>query len=192
MLLGSVLGACAYPPPVDLQPALVASPALAVVRPVDIAILPVQDATVAGVFAKHRRTMRDRLGFALAHRAYSPLAASHTDARVTGDQMQRGSAVDAAFVRALAGSCEGDAVLGVRVTRWDERALMSRQSRVHFACEVLLVAADGTVLWSGRLDGSVKPGGENPAPLRREDRSRSAVQIFADALIGELPARRRG
>jgi hypothetical protein len=158
------------------------------VKPADIAVLPVQDATPGGVLQGQLDALRAEVAAALAKQMYSPLSNSMVDARVGRDV--QGSPVDASHVGSLAGRCEEDALLGIKVTRWDERSLM-QDGRVDFTTEVLLLDAKGRqTLWAGRLDGTVKAGGDGPAPLGRQARTRSALEVFARALIGELPARR--
>jgi len=183
------LTACQSRPPVELSPSLVASPDLSSRSPVNVAVLPVEDATPGQVLEPYLGQLRDDIAFALGRRLYSPLAISMVDAKISPQQVGAGSTVDAAFVKGFAGECEEDAILGVRMTRWDERSIMD-DGRVSFAAEVLMLATDGARLWSGRVDGSVKAGGDGPAPLARQARSRSAISVFAQALIEQLPKRR--
>lgn len=183
------LSACRSAPPVIMQNGLTATPSLAARLPVDIAVLPIQDDTPAQTLAPFAEELRSDIASALARRLYSPLAPAHVDSRVDASALRGGSIVDAGFVQGWSGRFDEDAVLGVRITRWDERTMM-HDARVDFGAEVMMVGSDGAVLWSGRADGSVKAGGSGPAPIPRRQRSRSAIEVFADALIDELPVRR--
>ncbi len=188
-VLSWALAACQTLPPAVLSRSLVATPELTTRQPRDIAVLPIQDATAGRVLTANLEHLRDEIARALARQAYSPLSAGHVDARIGREASSKGSAVDASHVRGLAPKCESDAVLGIRFSDWDESTLMD-DARARFGAEVLMLATDGTVLWSGRVEGSVKAGGEGPAPLTRAARSRAAVDVFARALIDELPPRR--
>lgn len=191
-----VLGACRSTMPSDLRRALVVSPSLAAQQPADIAVLPIQDGTPGRVLEPHYQVLRKQIAAALAKQLYSPLAPRHVDERLGGGAASAGAgrievaAVDASFVKGIAGRCDEDAVLGVRVTRWDEASIMEN-ARVHVSAEVLMVGREGAVLWSGTVQGWVKSGGDGPAPIARQARTVSALQVFADSLIAELPQRRR-
>lgn len=189
LLLGFV-AACQSEPPLRVAAALRASPDLAVERPADIAILPIEDATVARSFGVLEGRMRQGLVTRLAERLYSPLAPQHVDQKLReAGKLATGSPVDAAWLGGVKGTCGEDAVLGVRITHWDVSKIMETR-RVQFAAEVLMLGArSGALLWSGRIEGSAKSGGEGPAPLGREQRVESAVDVVADALARELPPR---
>jgi hypothetical protein len=189
VLLGFV-AACQSEPPLRVAAALRASPELGTERPIDIALLPVEDATVARSFGVLELRLRQALVKQLADRLYSPLAPEHVDRRLreTG-KLATGSPVDPSWLGGVRGSFEEDAVLGVRITHWDVSKIMETR-RVQFAVEVLMLGAkSGATLWSGRMEGSAKAGGEGPAPLGREQRIESAVDVVADALSAELPPR---
>ncbi len=192
LLLGLVT-ACESEPPVRLAAALRASPELAVERPSDIAIPPIEDGTVARSFGPLEATMRGALVKQLAERMYSPLAPAHVDLRLreTG-RLATGSPVDPNWLGGVRNTFGEDAVLGLRITQWDVSKIMDTR-RVQFSAEVLMLGTkSGATLWSGRVEGSVKSGGEGPAPLGREQRIESAAQVVAEALARELPPRSPG
>lgn len=187
----SMLAACQVRPPVETTSSLRVAPDLELLRPSDIAVLPIEDATRGATFEQWSDVLRQSVARSLVQRYYSPLANTMVDrALVARASSSRGSPVDASYVNGLSGVFEEDAILGVRVLEWDDRKIMQDQ-RARFAVDVMLVARDGNrVLWSGRLDGEVKAGGDGPAPLGRSARTRSAVELMAQVVIGELPARR--
>ena len=88
----------------------------------------------------------------------------------------------------LARAGKDDAVLAVRVSKWDESQLMSTR-KVRFEFEAAMVASDGTPLWSGTIQGRVKAGGAGAAPLGREAMARSCVELSVRELLLQLPER---
>jgi hypothetical protein len=186
-----VVCACQAPPSVDLVSSPRASAQLELLRPVDIAVLPVEDATPERSFGDYEAVLRQRVAGALVSRRYTPLANTMVDEALSArGEIRTGSPVDAAYATKIAGAFEEDAVLGIKMVDWDVSSIM-RDGRVGFAVEVLLVESEGhNVLWSGRLEGTAKSGGDGPAPVRREPRTISAVEVLADALVEQLPARR--
>ncbi len=186
-----LLAACQTTPPVTLHSSLRVRPELDELKPADIAILPIEDATSSKVVTSHLDAMRAHLAAALIQRHYSPLSQNLIDLRLRETGAGNGSSpVDAAHQRSVAGRFGEDALLGITITTWDESALMT-DATVAFTVRVsLLHSATSQVLWSGIIDGIVRAGGEGVAPLRRADRASSAVKVFIDALVGELPERR--
>ena len=186
-----LLAACQTMPPATLHSSLRVWPELDELKPADIAILPVEDATPSKVVTPHLDAMRAHLAAALIERHYSPLSQNLIDLRLRETGAQIGSSpVDAAHQRSVAGRFGEDALLGVTLLNWDESALMNNATVTFTARVSMLHSATEKVLWSGTIDGIVRSGGDGVAPQRRADRASSAVQVFADALIGELPQRR--
>jgi hypothetical protein len=171
---------------------LVASTELAKSNPSDVAVLPVEDATFDGRVRPWRDVIRAALARGLVTRLYSPLALDKVDAVIERQGLRPGSAtaIDASYLRGVAGKFGEEALLAVRFTRWDESSLMAN-ARLRFACDLTMVdARSGSVLWSGGIEGEVKAGGYGPAPLGPEERARDAAQQVAVEVIDRLPKRR--
>jgi hypothetical protein len=186
----AVLGGC-QSEPARIQPALHASPRLLAASPADIAVLPVEDATPDRRAEPVLVTMREANNQELVERRYSPLAAGRVDAALgTGGSNRRGGVIDAAWLGSLAGKAQEDALLGIRVTRWDTSSLMAN-ARVRFAADVTMIdSKTKETLWSGNVDGDVKAGGDGAAPLDPAERARDAARRFGHELIQLLPRRR--
>lgn len=194
LILGALGAASCQTPAPPVRRSLQTSPELLTKSPADIAVLPVVDASRGGRLTRElREALREDIAVALAReRFYSPLNVEYVD-RMMAEQavsVDDPAIVDAAWLAKVAGKFGEDAVLGVRVTRWDDSKLMA-DARVRFALEITMVdAATGKVLLSGQLEGEVKAGGEGPAPLGRIARARAAVRELARVLARELPRRR--
>ena len=176
------------PPKVDSN--LQAAPEILAANPSDIAVLPIEDAT-AGQTARPRLVvMRRAIAKSLIQRRYSPLQASAVDQAIRARPASAGSMMDPGWIEAMAGKAAEDAMLIVRLNKWDESSLMST-ARVRFDADVKLVyAKDRSVLWSGNIHGEAKAGGaEGPAPFDRQGRAKGAAEQFANELIRRLPAR---
>lgn len=192
-VLSVLLAGCQSEPPVRMVASLRVAPELMTLRPADVAILPIEDGTLARSFGPLEGRLRAALVKQLAERLYSPLAPDHVDRRLrdTG-RFATGSPLDAAWLGGVRSTFDEDAVLGVRVTQWDVSKIMDTR-RVQFSAEILMLSsATGVTLWSGRVEGSVKAGGDGPAPLGREQRIESAADVVAAALAAELPVRVAG
>lgn len=194
LILGA-LGAtsCRTPAP-PIRRSLQTSPELLTKSPADIAVLPVVDASRSGRLTPElREALREEIAVALAReRFYSPLSVDYVDRVMTKEavSVDDPAVVDAAWLAKVTGKFGEDAVLGLRITRWDDTKLMA-EARVRFALELTMVdAATGKTLLSGRLEGEVKAGGEGPAPLTRVARARAAVHELARMLAREFPRRR--
>lgn len=185
------LAACQTTPPVDVQPEFTTQVALAQINPRDVAVLPVEDASPGQAAGPLLEQMREDMEANLVQRRYSPLNTPFVDAAADGRAEGSGSILAADYLSRVAEGFDGDtAVLALRLNRWDESGLLSR-ARVGFTAEAVLVAgSSGTVLWSGQLSGSIKAGGEGPAPLDPVERSRSVATLFIQQLILNLPMRR--
>ena len=182
---------CKAAPPVQVAPAFTASPELARINPNDVAVLPVQDATPRQNATRVLATMRRALEERLVTRRYAPLAPGVVDANLAiAGGSHRDSILDAAWLADLAGSFKEDAILAVRVNRWNTATLL-RDNRVQFDVEAALVGSQtGEVLWSGTLNGTVKAGGQGAAPLDPEDRVQDAAARTMQELLGYLDRRR--
>ena len=179
-------------PPAELRDSLLASTDLHRVSPIDIAVLPVEDAT-ADRSANHvLDSIRAEIARSLVSKMYTPLAFGPID-RVM--QTEPGatptvSVVDAEWQRRIGGRFGEDASLAVRVTLWDQSSLMS-SGRVRMSADVSLVGKDNpNPLWFGALQGEVKAGGNGPAPRDRASREQAAGAEFARELVRRLPRRR--
>jgi hypothetical protein len=192
----AVLAAVALPACQSVSPhlasTLVASTELAKSNPVDVAVLPVEDATFDRRVQPWCEVIRAGLARGLVMRLYSPLSNDKVDALLERQGLRPGSAtaIDASYLRGVAGKFGEEAVLAVRFTRWDESTLMAN-ARLRFACDLTMMdTRTGAVLWSGGLEGEVKAGGYGPAPINPEERARDAAQQVALEVIGRLPKRR--
>lgn len=184
----SIAGACRTFPPVDVIPSVSTGPALAAVNPMEVAILPVLDNTVADSASWLLDDMRHQAQRAVVDRSYTALGLAHVDTRLVGEGAGW-SPRDQSLVR-LCGRFEEDAILGITVNVWDEAEIM-RTARVRFALEAQLVGgSESQVLWNGRLEGSIKAGGAGPAPFDRQDRARDVAARAVAELVALLPARR--
>lgn len=186
--MGAVVLTACRTPQARVYPSLVATPELAATSPADIAVMPVVDATPDHVAGHILEPLRDEVARALVSRLYTPLANDKVDAALR--KKAAASAADASAPSSTGAGFGEDATLSIRITRWDQSALMAR-AWASFTVDVALVSSTtGATLWSGSVRGDVKAGGEGPAPLDRASRERSAAAEVARALIGRLPKRR--
>lgn len=184
-----LLGACAGAPPIDAQASFQVAPELAARAPAEVAMLPVEDN--AGGFAELDAPFRRRLAESLTKRRYSPLRAAWVDEQL-GDQRGAGSPVDSAWVAGLGDRLDADVLFGVSVVEWDLSEIMMSRPRVRFVVQVLMLDAhDGTVLCSGRYQGSLKPGGSGAAQIGRQARTAQAAETLAENLALQIPERAR-
>jgi hypothetical protein len=184
-----VLAACQTSQPVSVQPSFSTSPALSVRNPGDIAVLPVEDGTVGGAATRHLTFLREVLQRHLPDRFYSPLTAQIVDAAVGSEVRGQGETIlTPAYLRRVAGKSSEDALLAVRVDRWDESTLLA-DKRLRFQVQAALVANDGEVLWSGTLIGEAKAGGMGAAPRERDAMARSAGELAMIELLNHLAQR---
>jgi hypothetical protein len=182
------LAACQTPLP-PVHSSLVTSPELLTSKAVDIAVLPIEDGTPdrrpEGVLG----TIRDELASALVGRLYSPMATAKVDGVLAREASARRTATDTAGLLALSGKFGEDAILAVRLRRWDSSSLMS-DARVKFEADVTLFdSRTNRVLMTGGLEGQVKSGGEGPAPLGIEARHQDAGVQFGRLVAQHIPRR---
>ena len=127
LLLPLVVAACQTPEPVRLASSIQTSPLLAEVSPSDIAVLPIEDATPERAFQPYAETLRKEIAKSLVHKLYSPLSMRLVDAqlaRTRGPELTD-SVVEASFLVDVAGEFKEDALLGVRVVRWNDSGIMN-------------------------------------------------------------------
>lgn len=181
--------ACQAPPPLTTTPSFVSSPALTVRKPGDIAVLPVEDGTPQQSATPYLEHMRAVLMRQLPERRYSPLSARVVDAALS--EMRPGSGetvLTPSYLKRVAGRSTEDALLALRVDRWDEGRLMSER-RVQFQFQAALVASDGELLWSGTLQGEAKAGGKGAAPRDRDAMARNCAELALIELLNHLAQR---
>lgn len=185
--------ACQTEPARQISSGLRLTPAFEEVRPSQIAIVGIEDGTPERSFLPLVDTLRVAVERELAERGYAPLAPAYIDAKLRAiGKLGTGSPLDADWLGGLRNAFQEDAVLGIRVVEWDPRRVVETR-RVEFAVDVLMLATEsGQTLWSGRLEGNVKAGGEGASPLTRTQQIDSAAQVLADALVDELPIRSPG
>lgn len=195
LLLVSLLAVgCQTVPAVTVFPSFSATPALATLRPADIAVMPVEDATGTQALVSHLLFLRHEIIRQLPDRQYSPLTATTVDAAMRGNpdvasaRASGGSMLEPATLRKLAGHSTEQALFALRVERWDEAKLMSTK-RIEFQCQAALVASDGQMLWSGSINGNVKAGGAGPSPMTREAMVRSCGELMVREILLNLPIR---
>jgi hypothetical protein len=186
----ALLAACQVTNPVMLTPSFTTSPALMVRNPVDIAVLPVEDGTSERSVAPITDYMRNKLMAKLLDRMYSPLNSTIVDASLSSESPKNGETVlTPSYLKRVAGKAQADAVLAVRIDRWDEASLLT-DHRVRFQLRVAMAGGtDGELLWYGTLAGDVKAGGLGAAPLDRFQMQKSCAEIAMVELLHQLPPR---
>lgn len=197
IVLGGVafLAACQTVEPKTTESTLVATPSLTALRPGDIGVLPVEDGTQDSAFARHLTYARQELQRQLVERLYNPISARELDvalASTTGvveASAGRDSILVPAKLRTLVGHAKEDALVAVRIDRWDETRLLIDR-RVRFSLQAAMVAKNGEQLWSGTLRGEVKAGGYGAAPRDRDNMARSCISLVVGELYAQLPQRK--
>ncbi len=191
LALPLALTGCKGGPPIEVSSGLRSSPGLRTLSPSDIAVLAVEDGTTDRGFGGLDPLFRRAFAEVLVQRGYSPLAASYVDQRMQeSGKAGAGSPVDPTFLSSVRDTFAADAVLGLRVTKWDARDVALSSPRVGFRVEVLMLGAEsGERLWWGSFEGRLKPGGEGTAPLGRQERIRAAADTLARTLGAELEMR---
>ena len=148
-----------------------------------------EDATGSQVATRLLGPMREFLAQRLVARRYAPMRGQFVDASLGGMRPGPGqSLLHPEFLRGVAGRSTGDALLAVRIEKWDETRLLS-QKFVGFQFQAALVASDGGVLWSGTLSGQAKAGGAGPAPRDRDSMARSCAEAALTEMLQHLPTR---
>ena len=157
----------------------------------DIAVLPIEDASPYSAASEVRDSLRDALTVAMIERGYTPLATPKIDQvlRQEGAIEPEISVVDASWLKSLGGKFGEDATLGVRITAWDASSLMST-GWVRFGADVAMVSPEQEApLWSGNIKGEIKAGGDGPAPTGRHRRLLSVSKELAGHMMRLLPKR---
>ncbi len=184
-----LLAGCQTAAPVRVDASFVTAPAFSTGCPSDIAVLPIEDGTKDRSVERLLFFLRQEIMRQLPDRRFSPLTATTVDAALQADPAPAGESIlTPATLSRLAGRAREDAVLAVRVDRWDESTLMTDR-RVRFQFQAALVRADGQQLWSGTIQGDVKAGGAGAAPLGRDAAARSCAELAVRELLLRLPNR---
>jgi hypothetical protein len=185
----ALLAACQSAPPLQTQASFTTNPTLAIRKPADIAVLAVEDGTPGRAAERHLEYMRRLLVEQLPVRRYSPLAPTAVDASLGSATPASGETVlSPSFLKRVAGKATEDAILVVRVDRWDERQLVIDKTCA-FQLQAALVANDGEILWNGTLAGVAKAGGLGAAPRDRDGMARSCAEIAIQELMNQLTPR---
>ena len=184
----ALIAACQSAPPVDVSAQFAKAPAFDTRSPSQIAVLPVEDGTPGHVFERHLVFLRQEIMRQLPQRLYSPLTATTVDAalRNAPKPAQGESILVPATLQKLAGHAAEDAVLAVRVDRWDEGMLLV-DKKIWFQFQAALVGSDGVPLWSGTIQGSVKSGGAGAAPRDRDSMARNCAVLAVREMMQHLP-----
>lgn len=179
---------CQTPEPVRVDANFVAAPALTAQSPAVVAVLPIEDGTGGTALDERLRTyIRQQIERQLVDRKYSPLRSGFVDA--AGAVPAGESVLTPATLAKVAGRAGEDAVLAVRVGRWDESTLL-KDRRLRFQFEAVMIGRDGAEpLWSGSIQGEVKAGGAGAAPLGRDPAARSCADLAVHELLLRLPSR---
>ena len=186
--------ACQTAAPVLVQPAFTATPALAVRRPADIGVLPVEDASAGGAASRHTLFLRKEIMRQLVDRRYSPLAPQVVDAAMRGNAdfaaatAPGKSILEPAVMKKLVGQSSEEALFALRIDHWDESQLMATK-RLNFRCQATLVGSDGQTLWFGTMSGEIKAGGAGAAPRDRDGMARNCAELLVREMLLQLPER---
>lgn len=200
LLALGLLAACQTPEPVAVNATFVATPAFSTRGPSQIAVLAIEDGTLksdpamggpaTGLSDRFLVFLRQEVMRQLPDRLFTPLTAMVVDAelRKLPAEAPGQSIMVPATLKKLAGHAGEDAVLALRVDRWDETNLpVSR--RVWFQFQASLVGNDGAPLWSGSLQGQVRAGGASASPRDREAMARSCAELAVREMMLRLPQR---
>lgn len=179
---------CRTVQPVDVDGSFTTSPQFATRSPSIVSLLPIEDGTKDGAAARHLTFVRQEINRQLPDRRFSPTRQTWVDASLRGAMPAGESILTPQKLAALAQAGKDDAVLAVRIDQWDESMLMANH-KVQFRFEAAMVAADGTPLWSGTIQGKVKAGGAGAAPLGRDAAARSCIELAVNELLLRLPDR---
>lgn len=186
---------CRVVEPAMVDSTLAPTPALASARPGDIAVLPVEDGSPGAAASRHLLFLRQELMRQLPDRLYSPLTAFTVDSALAAKVAPREASAKAsesmlapAVLRTYVGHCKEDAVLALRIDRWDESRLLI-DKRLRFELQAALMSVKGEQLWSGSLRGELKAGGTGAAPRDKDGMARSCATLAIGELLQRLPMR---
>lgn len=183
-----VLASCQVPNPIQVDASFVVSPALSANGPTVLAVLPIEDGTAAGSVGRHLTFLRQEVNRQLIDRGYSSTTESWVDASQLGAAPVGESILTPNRLLALAKGTRDDAVLAIRIEKWDEDLLLADR-RVRFRIAAAMVGNDGSQLWSGSMQGSVKAGGDGAAPPGLDASARSCAELVTRELLMRLPDR---
>mgnify|MGYP003624450676 CR=1 FL=1 len=183
-----LLSGCRTVNPVQVDASFVATPEFAVNCPTVLGVLPVEDGTESGSAGRHLTFFRQEVNRRLIDRGYSSTTENWVDASQIGAAPAGESILTPARLATFAKMGRDDGVLAIRIEKWDEGALMATR-RVRFQIGAAMVASDGTQLWSGSIQGSVKAGGVGASPLGRDASARSCAELAVQELLLRLPNR---
>jgi hypothetical protein len=185
--------ACQTPEPVVVNATFSPAPEFASRSPSQVAVLAVEDGT-ADADKPERRAGRMLTFFRqevirqLPSRLFTPITAAAVDSALASVAKPAAgqSIVQPATLQKLAGHAGEDAVFALRVSGWDETNLPVDKT-VWFQFEAVLLGSDGTVLWSGQINGKVKAGGAGPSPRDRDSAARSCADLAVREMLSRLP-----
>lgn len=189
VLLPLLLAACQTTDPVVVQPSFQTLPAMSTHNPTDVAVLAFEDGTQDREVARLFEQMREALERQLVGRKYTPLNTAYVDARFDRRPEAGETVLSPAWLKKVAGSAKEDAVLVVRIDRWDDSSLLV-DNKLRFQLEAAMAAADGQLLWHGSLSGAIKAGGVGAAPRDREAMARSCAELAMEELANHVPLHR--
>jgi hypothetical protein len=180
--------ACQTVDPVDVSATFVATPQFHERSPSQVAVLPIEDGTSDAAVQRHLTFLRQEVMRQLPQRLYTPLTATTVDAALSKVERPRSgdSILVPATLQKLAGHSAEDAVLALRIDRWDEGSLAVTR-KLWFQFQAALVGSDGAPLWSGTIQGSVKAGGAGAAPRDRDGMARSCAELAVREMLARLP-----
>jgi hypothetical protein len=183
------LAGCQTPVPLTATPSFTTSPALAARNPAEVAVLSPEDATETKDAGRLLEYMREVMEKRLVDRCYTPLRTQVVDASLGGARPGRGETVlTPAYLKRIAGRAREEALLAVRIDRWDERSLLA-DKMVSFEFQAALIGNDGEALWHGSLSGQVNATGFGAAPRDRDAMARKCADIALDEMLKHLPSR---
>jgi hypothetical protein len=183
-----LLAGCQTPNPVDVDSTFVTAKEFGLRSPSIVSLLPIEDGTKGGSVDRHLTYMRQEINRQLPERLFTPTRQTWVDASMRGAAPAGESIVTPEALAAYARTGKDDAVLAVRVSKWDESLLMTTR-KVSFRLDAAMVASDAAPLWSGSIEGRVKAGGAGAAPLGRDAMARSCVELAVRELLLQLPSR---
>lgn len=189
-----VAAGCQTAEPVTVYASFKNSPALVTVAPANVAVLPVENGTGDPAIDRHLLFIRQELMGEMIARFYAAPRQTWVDASLRDlsrtTESPAGSVLDPNWLKKAAATVPEDAVLAVRLERWDESQLLINR-RVYFQFQAALVGKEGAQLWYGTLSGDIKAGGAGAAPRDREYMARSCIDLAVRELMLRLPERTR-
>ena len=185
-LLG--FAACAVSPPVHWR--IDRDAQLLDKKLVNVAVLKVEDATAGRKAGAVLDYIRAEIEKGLITRDYTPLNSVVVDANIRGAVAPGGSIVEAGYLKTLATKVSEDAILAVRIKRWDDNTLLLN-NRIAFDAEIVFFGTSAArILWSLDLWGEVLAGGGKAAPQDPARRAEACVLEFGNAVLARLPKRK--